>query len=428
MKNLNDSLPELMRRATENLEPESTDLVERGMQRGLKLRRRRTTLLSFTGATAVVATAGIIVGGTQLFGSSAQEPSEAPVASTSASAKPPVNRPAARTVTPDQTLATLGKLATGNLKVSQPKSWGDRWGTGASIVVDDGRGASLLTMSIHSSGSAPACTEPPSVASCKIRPDGTVVYSTVNEPTFRRGSNPGGVLANRLEIFRPGGRTISFFSYNGPEEKGAPKTRPTPVFSVAELTRIAESGDWQYPAKPPAPTSNPKSEPTAPGAGKPTVPLAQTQATLRKVLPSTLQFSRPQTWGGDPGGFNAASYVVNDGKGAFRVEVHLSMGTPPSKCASERAEQQCKVLPNGSVLGWTKEAPSYADERNSVNGVFSNLVTLIHKDGRTISMTSYNATSEKDSRRTRTKPGLTVAELTTIAADSRWKFPGTGTK
>lgn len=84
MNNLNDTLPELMRRATENLEPESTDLVERGMRRGTILRRRRTALLSFTGAGAVLATAGIVIGGTQLFGGSAEAPA-AGTASTSRS-------------------------------------------------------------------------------------------------------------------------------------------------------------------------------------------------------------------------------------------------------------------------------------------------------------------------------------------------------
>ena len=79
MNNLNDSLPDLMRRATEDLEPESTDLVERGMRRGVTLRRRRTALLSVSGATAVLATAGVVIGGTQLFGGAQHQ---APVAGT----------------------------------------------------------------------------------------------------------------------------------------------------------------------------------------------------------------------------------------------------------------------------------------------------------------------------------------------------------
>src|SRR3954453_24039158 len=106
MNNLNDTLPDLMRRATENLEPESADLVERGMRRGVILRRRRTALLSVSGAGAVLATAGIVFGSSQLLGSHAG--TEAPVAggpsikSVSKAEKPPA-------VTPKETLATLRK-------------------------------------------------------------------------------------------------------------------------------------------------------------------------------------------------------------------------------------------------------------------------------------------------------------------------------
>lgn len=425
MTNLNDSLPELMRRATENLEPESTDLVERGMQRGLKLRRRRTTLLSFTGVTAVVATAGIIVGGTQLMGS-AKTPTEAPAAGTSTTSAPTVPEAGAQPVTPADTLRTLRRLLPPGLQVSDPRSSHHDGGHSASVVLNDGRGASLLTVFI-------ATTEVPNKScagmhgTCSVQPDGSVVASYANESLFPYGppsQNPGGIKQTVLDVSRPDGTLMALYNFNAPKVEGVQHTRANPLLSVADLTRISTSNLWAYP---PRYVRSDKPNTEDPGAGKPTVSLAQTQATLKKVLPGTLQFSRPQAWGGDRGGFNAAAYVVNDGKGAFRVEAHLSMGKSAPKCASERAEQHCRVLPNGSVLGWTKEAPSYADERNSVNGVFGNIVTLVHKDGRTITVTSYNATSEKDSRHTRTKPGLTVDQLTTIAADSRWKFPGTGT-
>src|SRR5882757_5649191 len=111
MTNLNDSLPDLMRRATETLEPETTDLVERGMRRGTVLRRRRTALLSLSGATAVLATAAVVVGGTQLFGSADHK--QAPVAGTptTTSSTTTPKKPA----TSADTLATLRKLVPAGL-------------------------------------------------------------------------------------------------------------------------------------------------------------------------------------------------------------------------------------------------------------------------------------------------------------------------
>jgi hypothetical protein len=76
------------------------------------------------------------------------------------------------------------------------------------------------------------------------------------------------------------------------------------------------------------------------------------------------------------------------------------------------------------VLSWSKDAPTYADERNSVEGVLSNVVTINHPNGRSISMTSYNAPQEKGSKHTRVKPAYTTDQLTAMADSKLWKFPG----
>jgi hypothetical protein len=58
-----------------------------------------------------------------------------------------------------------------------------------------------------------------------------------------------------------------------------------------------------------------------------------------------------------------------------------------------------------------------------VYGVVSNYVALRLKDGRFISLTSYNAAAEKGTPHTRTKPLFTVAQLTTMVESQAWKFP-----
>jgi hypothetical protein len=427
MNNLNDTLPDLMRRATENLEPDSTDLVERGMRRGVTLRRRRTVLRGLTGATAVLATAGIVVSGTQLFGghSPAGTPDDAPAAGgATASAKAPT----AKTVTPADTLNTLTKLLPANLKQSDPKSFGSNGMHHAEVVVNDGKGASLLTVEIVTTPKMTDCSG--THGNCTVRKDGSVVVSYANESIFpyEPAKNPEGVKNTVLEIFRPDGKLISIYSYNAPKQINVQHTRVNPLFSVADLTRIATSDQWVYPAKYTGPG---QPDPRNPGTGKPTVPVAQTLMTLKKVLPGNLQFSRPETWGGGKSngfnGFNGAAYVINDGKGASRVDVGVTYEIPVTKCSGE-GPQQCKVRSDGAVVGWSTESPVYSDSRQAINGVVSNSIEIHYPDGRNINMTSYNGPQEKDAKHTRVHPAFSTDQLISMAGSPDWKFPGTGKK
>ncbi|ONI75549.1 hypothetical protein BWI15_06790 [Kribbella sp. ALI-6-A] len=415
MNNLNDSLPDLMRRVTDDLEPESPDLVDRGIRRGVTLRRRRKALLSLSGAAAVLATAGVTVGGTQLFAGTPQ----APVAGSTTAA--PTQRPAApKPATPAGTLATLQSLLPETLQQSSPKSGADGGGMHrAEVVVNDGRGASLIRVSIITTKVLSTCAG--LHGTCKVLPDGSVFTSYANESITRDrpDKNPWGIKNTVVELFRPDGRMISIYSYNAPRV-GVQHTRPNPLFSVAQLTAMATSSEWTFPAKAPEPDLGPQ-----PGDGKPTVPLSQTQQTLRNVLPRNLQLTRPETWGGGGDGFNGASYVVNDGRGAARVDVFVQYETPRTKCGDE-GPSHCQVRPDGAVTGWSRNEPTYGDERQAINGVLANRVEIHYPDGRMISMTSYNGPQEKDAKHTRVKPVLSTAELFAMAGNAGWKFPGTG--
>jgi len=258
---------------------------------------------------------------------------------------------------------------------------------------------------------------------CTVQPGGSVITSYANESIFpyEPSKNPEGVKNTVLEIMRPDGTLISLYSYNAPKEIGVQHTRTNPLFSVADLTRIATSKSWVYPAKYEA-----KAKPN-PGAGKPTVPLSQTLQTLKDVLPSGLQFTRPEAWGGGTNGHNGAAYVINDGKGLSRVDVLVMRENPITKCA-DAVLQHCKVQPDGSVVGWSTNEAVYSDSRQDINGVVSNRIEIHYPDGRYIGMTSYNGPQEKDAKHTRVKPAFTTDQLLAMAGDKAWKFPGTGSK
>jgi hypothetical protein len=423
MKNLNDTLPELMRRATENLEPESTDLVERGMARGVTLRRRRTALIGLTGATAIVATAGVIVGGSQLFAKDAQPPA----ASTSTTQSTTVTKEPAKAVLPKETLATFVKLLPPRLKVSKSHAWEDGMGNQVYLQVDDGKGLSELTVAVRGPGmyKRAACDLMQTTGTCTPRPDGSIL--TVMEDS-KYSQNASEMLKfSQVLVIRHGTESIAVSIDNGTTQGRNVVTRAKPALTVAQLTAIADSDLWRFPPKPEATATGPdKPRPTSPGDSKPPVPVQQTLQTLKAVLPKGLQVTQPTTRGGLPDDYNAASVLVDDGKGKSYVEAFVTYEVPTIKrCGVEGAPTHCKVLPGGGVAGWEKNSPEYSDSRQDNEGVLGNTAVIHYADGRYISITSYNAVEEKGSKHTRPKPAISAEKLLEMAGNKNWQFPGT---
>lgn len=251
---MNTQLTDLMQRATENLEPVSPDLLERSVQHGLRLRRRRTTVLGLGGAGAVLATAGLIAGGIQWFGN----PSDAAVAGMTTPSATPTAKPTQAQVDPRQTLKTLRLLldAPGRT-MTKPETWGgEKEGfTAAAYVVDDGKGAARVDVLLSGGGEQNPCET--SSAGCTKFPDGSSLFAVTEQPTYSdKRQDKYGVVSNYVALYLRDGRLISLTSYNGPAEKGSPHTRQKPLLSVADLTKLAESKAWKIPPAAPAKPSN----------------------------------------------------------------------------------------------------------------------------------------------------------------------------
>jgi hypothetical protein len=141
------------------------------------------------------------------------------------------------------------------------------------------------------------------------------------------------------------------------------------------------------------PTADPSGEPTMKPSPSTTYAPANTKtlSTLKTLLTAPGRtISKPETWGDSS--FSAAAYVVNDGHGASRVEVLLSGGGEQARCVP--VQQGCSTLPDGSTLYVEKESPEYTDSRQAEFGIVSNYVLLQRRDGRSISLTSYNGPRE----------------------------------
>lgn len=250
MNKLDDQLPELMTRATDGLEPESVDLVERSVAQGVRLRRRRSAAAGVAAGGAVLVTMGLVVAGVQHFdqrGGSQPLVAGPPVASkpTSAPSGLPSADPTKKPKPGGPTLKTLQSLLKGpGRTLSAPASWGgeDEGFFAASTVVDDGKGKSqvqVLTQRMLLPG-PPTCKDVPG---CTKRPDGSTIRSQ------QLGHERDGVLSNFVEITWKDGRFIGLTSYNAVSEKDSKPTRAKPFLTVAQLTELAGSKQWKYPAQ-----------------------------------------------------------------------------------------------------------------------------------------------------------------------------------
>jgi hypothetical protein len=259
VSNLDSKLPELMRRATEDLEPESVDLVERSVAQGTRLRQRRGALTGVAAGVAVLATMGVVVGAVQHFdrngqaapaGSLAVGPAATPKPSLPSKAPSGPVAPASSANLKDPTLVTLKSLLQGSGRTfSKPENWGgkDDGFFGASWVVDDGKGGSRVEVLLERLKGPASCA---GVPGCRKRPDGSTIQSESLSPEYSDARQKEfGIVSSFVEIVRKDGRRISVSSYNGVSEKGTKHTRVAPILTVAQLTKLADSQAWQFPAK-----------------------------------------------------------------------------------------------------------------------------------------------------------------------------------
>ncbi|WP_410790489.1 hypothetical protein [Kribbella sp. C-35] len=146
-------------------------------------------------------------------------------------------------------MATLtGLLPHGLTLTNSTKSGGYGLGTNeASVLLNDGAGASLLTLSITTADAITDCNPFPP-GTCTIHAGGSVHVVYDDQPLYTDGPNPGGVRETVVELFRPNGTQISLTNYNAPKEKSE-HTRPRPLLTAAQLAQIARSTQWVFPPR-----------------------------------------------------------------------------------------------------------------------------------------------------------------------------------
>lgn len=233
----------VLHRAVSTLEPPTERLVCGAIARGR--RRRRWIRGAEVGTTAVVlaGVAGLVVALIPARGSGPTTVSPAGPAHRTTAAKPVKSLPTTVATTPQallqialDTLPRPGKTShySGNFGTAFASAW---------FVYDDGHGAAAVTVAIQAPSSEPhaavitPCT--PRTAGCSVLADGSHVQVRQGKQ-YQDGRTPNSTEWD-LDLVRTDGVEMSFIEWNAPAPKDAAPTRALPPFTIAELTRWADS-------------------------------------------------------------------------------------------------------------------------------------------------------------------------------------------
>ncbi len=244
---LEDALPDLMRRATDGLEPDTTELVARGMRKGVRLRRRRTGGIAVAAAAAMVLSTGAVTFAVTRGGSAT--PDGRPVAGSVSPSPARTASPKEPAVKETQTLATLRALLPKNLRLSNPTTRGDNLlANAATVIADDGRGGALVEVIVGWKSNDNCGPKPGEVGwNCTRLPDGSALTSIVTPG----GAGDNFVKSNHVRLHRRNGSYVMITSTNTRSMDHGPATRTAPVLSIDQLRQIIQDPRWTPPPRRP---------------------------------------------------------------------------------------------------------------------------------------------------------------------------------
>ncbi|MFD3762595.1 hypothetical protein [Streptomyces sp. NPDC058622] len=408
-----DELGEALRRAGDGFTADRRALVDGGERRGRRLvaRRRAAMIGGSVLALALVGTAGAWTtgliggpaGGTVNVAALPGLPTGQPGGATS--------RAGTGAVTAEQLIAALRELLPGGrLTDTEARGTGDERGPRVAGVFDDGRGKAAIGVGLTridpTGGIATEMTKCPDAKhlefdSCKeeVLPDGSrlLLFQGYEYPDRREPTKSW-----RATLATPQGFLVDVSEWNAPAEKGAQVSRTDPPLTMAQLKTLVTSDKWRPALNdlPPAPQES------RPGTS---TPGSEAKAGLETLVRA---YGVPTA---DSGGEGSDAFVVlDDGKGASRIELRIQQYASNDSSASADFQSGTTSEPNGAKAKVT-QVP--ADGRT---GAVAWRVDTLRANGVRITVTGYNA-MERSGPATRTAPVLTVAQLKEVALSPTWK-------
>ncbi|MFD6415873.1 hypothetical protein [Streptomyces sp. NPDC060194] len=432
-----DELGAALRRTADTFEPDRPALVDAGLRQGRRrLFRRRA--LAVTGAAAALAVVGL--GTQQLAGGPGRaleqssvadrataSPSPRPVKTSEstlelkekASPKPTSSSKGefagaeewdGLTVDGDKVLATLkGALPEGRTTKEQGSDTGS-----ASLVLDDGDGASLIRLSLSrvdpqgaTARDLVACPSKSLVRFDSCRTDTLADGSRVQ---LFQGYDYGDERANAknwsVAVVTPEGYAITVGAYNAAEEKLGTVTRPEPPLTTAELKGIALLPAWDELL-----SGSDPADPETPSPGE--MPEKAVAEVLASLLPKGIILANS---GMAQSGY--ASYVIDEGEGGSLIGVNVQPGYVGDHHSRAEAKTQlyasAETLPDGTLVQESK-----GPGEKGGKGVVEWKVDVLRPNGDRVVVAEYNASTQHTSA-TRETPLHSMAELRQIALSERW--------
>ncbi len=244
----NDShLTALLERAVDGLDSPTERLVRGGLQRGRRLRLRRRVIqggsgVALIGLIAVVAVS-LVPGGSP---AAQRTPAGRPRATTGSSTVPATAHGAGtavkESISPQLLAERTIKLLPQTAQISDLHGRSMAGDVLAEFVYDDGHGAAQINVSMGfrqdgGDGVDDSCnpSDPVYTETCRTTPDGSRIGTFVSTQ---------GTAQNSVYIVRPDHVEVSMTAFNAPQEKDVAPTRPTPPFTLAQLTRFVSDPSW----------------------------------------------------------------------------------------------------------------------------------------------------------------------------------------
>jgi hypothetical protein len=275
----------LMRHTAEGYANDTDRVVREAARRGRRHKRTRAAAAAGLGVAAVALLTTIAVYGVSSAGELATPAVDPTGPATSATTAPATATPTTTSPSPTRTTARERTFAfapelladelaeavatrTPGSRTSDHTTWsediavtdaGDMQARldkddpfeGASIVLDDGQGASQVTLLIADNdgiglvGPNPTCgTLPdgtPPGTTCQDLDDGSILLERARATEARP---EGTVVSNTVTVMTADGWMIEATSRNSPAEKNATITRTQPALVVADLARLVLEPDW----------------------------------------------------------------------------------------------------------------------------------------------------------------------------------------
>ncbi|WP_042412947.1 hypothetical protein [Streptacidiphilus anmyonensis] len=393
-----------------------TSLVNGAVTDGRRRRRRRNTAV--VGGSAALA---LVAVGTALVPSVLGAPgtarhvadaAAAPSISLTAAAQPESDKARAQqmVITLEHLLPKGAKItdAVGRWSFPAPGGKAAFVAPTASLVYDDGRGASAIGLSLarYAKGGAqlPTCGNPAYVPHdvCHVYqlPGGGRLLIDQGYEYPSRGT---GTKDWHAVLDLPDGSHVEMDEWNAPAEKGAAVTRATPPLSADQLKAVVTSGSWQ-----PLLAAVPKPKPVK------SAPVPPSGAAILTVLNSLLPHGVSGRNSDVQGGY-AEEQLTDGSPGAGLIGVNVQQYDPSND--SDLIAQLyggATKLPDGSLVAVRQQ-----NAEKGGSGAVQWVVDMLRPNGERVVAQEFNAPRQGVAA-DRAEPVLSIAQLKAVVTDVAW--------